>query len=104
MTLKLVEESSGIGELLHHGELVRRVRYRVSIYQTTLGPGGLPVPGLHRIEGSIEIDGGGDASNLVGTDLALKLVDGRHLGIRLTDRNGRVESCRHGSFSGCSCC
>ena len=56
---KLIEESTGAGELSRHGEMLHRVAYRISRFQGTLGEGGLPVPGLYRIEGELSFDNAG---------------------------------------------
>jgi hypothetical protein len=99
-TLKLVEECTGEGELLRRGEILGRVRYRISRYQGMLEGSGLPVPGMHRIEGSIDLD---DATGLVGASLTLRLEDGRSLPITLAE-GGRVLTEGHGPAHGCSCC
>jgi hypothetical protein len=101
--MKLVEECSGVGDLLLNGEALRRVSYAISRYQGFIEASGLPVPGLHRIEGSIDFDPAADSADLIGTALALKLADGRLFGITLLDAGGRVLSEGHGP-SKCLCC
>src|SRR5688572_9128990 len=103
-TLKLVEECAGVGELLRSGEPLRRVRYRISRYQGMLEGSGMPIPGLHRVEGSIDLEAAGDVANLVGAELTLRLEDGRAIGITLADAHGRVITEGHGPGRGCSCC
>jgi hypothetical protein len=98
--MTLVEECSGLGELSRQGTVIRPVRYRISRYQAKL-PSGLPVPGLHRIEGTID-SADGDA-DLVGAPLTLRLEDGRALGITLADAHGRVLTEGHGPRR-CVCC
>ena len=93
-----------MGELSRNGEVVRRVRYRIAVYQPTLGPGGLPIPSLRRIEGELDFEGRRLPAELVGADLSLRLDDGRRLGITVTDEEGRFEACRHGIGGGCGCC
>lgn len=101
--LKLMEECTGVGELLRHGDVIRRgVRYRVSRYQGVLPSSGLPVPGLHRLEGALEMDPAETEPDLAGATLTLRLEDGRALGITLL-ADGRILSEGHGPF-GCSCC
>jgi len=100
--LTLVEECTGTGELRSAGGPGRRVRYRISRYQGLL-PSGLPVPGLHRLEGSVELGDDGDLTDLVGTALALTLEDGRTIAVTLADRDGRVLAEGHGP-SRCGCC
>ena len=92
-----------MGDLLRKGERVQTVRYRISRYQGMLEGSGMPIPGMQRVEGSIDLD---DATGpaLVGVPLMLKLEDGRSLPIALADASGRVLDERHGPGRGCSCC
>ena len=101
--MKLVEESSGDGELLSNGELLRRVKYRVSRFQGMSEGSGLPIPGLLRVEGAIDFDPGKDPQDWIGAALALRLQDGRVLGITLMDDTGRILREGHGP-SKCQCC
>lgn len=96
--LKLVEECCGTGNLERGGEVVRRTRYRISRYQEFAG-NGMPVPGLHRIEGSVDATG----QELVGVPLTLRLEDGRSLAITVASAEGRVLAEGHGP-SRCCCC
>jgi hypothetical protein len=98
--LKLVEEFAGVGDLSVNGEVIRQVRYKIARYQGMSGSG-LPIPGLHRIEGSV--DTSTDLVPLVGSPLVLRLEDGRALAITIADRDGRVLSEGHGP-SRCLCC
>jgi len=100
--LKLVEECSGVGDLIVNGEVLRQVRYTLTRYQG-MAESGLPIPGLHRIEGSLNLDATADPSDLVGTPLTLKLEDGRALGITLATRDGRILAEGHGPGR-CLCC
>jgi hypothetical protein len=101
--LTLVEECSGEGDLIRRGGPLRRVRYRISRYQGLLEGSGMPVPGLHRIEGALELSGG-EAAGLVGACLTLRLEDGRSIPITMADGTGRVVTEGHGPGHGCSCC
>jgi hypothetical protein len=65
---------------------------------------GMPVPGLHRIDGSIDIALGDDEIRLLGAPLTLRLEDGRTLAITLVGRDGRILAEGHGPSRGCSCC
>src|SRR5262245_10938928 len=47
--MKLVEESSGIGELVLNEVKLCEVQYRLSRFQGVIEASGLPIPGLHRI-------------------------------------------------------
>ena len=92
-----------MGELIRGEHTFRSVRYRISRFQG-MALSGLPVPGLHRIEGSVELDGVPHAAALVGASLTLRLEDGRDLPITLVDAHGRVLAEGHGPKHGCSCC
>mgnify|MGYP003578738596 CR=1 FL=1 len=100
---KLVEECSGTGELIERGVVVRHVRYSVNRFQGMLEGSGMPIPGLHRIEGSIDV-APDDDGRLLGAPLTLRLEDGRSLAITLVDREGRILTEGHGPVGGCSCC
>jgi hypothetical protein len=102
-TFKLVEECSGSGELIRGREVVGRVRYRVDRYQGMMEGSGLPVPGLHRLEGSIEPEDASMSPVPAGTDLTLRLEDGRAIGVTV-GTDGRVRAEGHGPGRGCSCC
>jgi len=101
--MKLMEESSGIGELMLDGAMLCEVRYTVRRFQGMTEGSGLPVPGLHRIEGSIDFDGKSPALDWIGTPVALKLEDGRMFGITIVNTDGRILSEGHGP-SKCLCC
>lgn len=100
-TFKLVEQLSGTGDLEDRGIVLRQVRYSVARYQGMLVGSGMPIPGLHRIEGSTDFDVT-DVS-LIGRPLTLRLEDGRALGVILAARDGRLLSEGHGP-SRCLCC
>ncbi len=101
--LKLVEESSGIGELVRQGSVLRQVRYSISRYQGIVEGSGMPVPGLFRIEGVIDAEAAAAVPELFGVPLTLRLDDGRALGVVLTGPDGRILSEGHGP-SRCLCC
>jgi hypothetical protein len=101
--MKLVEESSGIGELLLNGHAVCRGPYRLNRLQGFVEESGLPVPGLHRIEGYIELHEGAAARSWIGVPMTLRLENGRLLGVSLVDEAGRLVGEGHGP-SKCGCC
>ena len=111
--MKLIEEYSGVGDLVQNGTVVCRVRYRINRYQAMLASG-LPLPGMHRIEGSIAAEPARDgavargatliSADLIGAALTLTLEDGRSIGITVADAHGRVLTEGHGPRGGCSCC
>jgi hypothetical protein len=98
---KLVEEYAGVGDLDADGEVIPRVRYRIARYQGMAEGSGLPIPGVHRIEGSI--DTSSDLGSLIGAPITLRLEDGRALGITIASSDGRVLAEGHGP-SRCLCC
>ena len=100
---KLVEESSGNGELIRDNRTLGRVQYQIQRYQGVMEGSGLPVPGLFRIEGRIDAESAWDSADCLDVPLTLKLADGRSLGITLVDRTGRILSEGHGP-SRCLCC
>jgi hypothetical protein len=100
--MRLVEECSGVGDLSGKGEVLRQVCYKIARYQAFSG-NGLPIPGLHRVEGAVDVTDSEDLADLVGAPLVLRLEDGRALAITLADAAGRVLSEGHGP-SRCLCC
>ena len=101
--LKLVEQYAGVGSLRARDRTIAAVPYRISRYQG-LATSGLPVPGLHRIEGVVELASESDAAALVGADVTLGLEDGRTLALTIADEHGRVLAEGHGPRHGCGCC
>jgi acyl-coenzyme A thioesterase PaaI-like protein len=100
--MERVEDFTGTGELSHRGGLVAHVRYALTRSQG-LAANGLPVPGVSRIEGTVDAGMAASFADVVGLPLSLRLADGRVLGITLVDASGRVLSEGHGP-SRCSCC
>ena len=86
-----------------NGETLRSASYRISRYQGIVENSGLPIPGLHRIEGSIDFDPAKDSLDWIGTPLALRLNDGRVLRITVVGADGRILSEGHGPMK-CLCC
>jgi hypothetical protein len=97
-----VERYQGLGELRHRGGVVAEVRYALTRYQGTAA-NGLPVPGLFRIEGTVDAGMAASLAEVVGVPLSLTLADGRVLGVTLADATGRVLSEGHGPRR-CMCC
>jgi hypothetical protein len=101
--MKLVEESEGKGRLSVHGEAVADVPYAIRRYQA-MTTGGMPVPGLHRIEGRVGLGALPAALALAAdTQVNLELEDGRRLALTLVDADGQVLAEGHGPGR-CGCC
>ena len=100
--VKLVEETSGRGELLLKSLVLRSVRYEIKIFQGMFG-NGMPNPSQRTVEGSIDLDADGGTRDLVGVDLTLCLEDGRRIGVTLADDAGTIHQ-RPPCTTGCSCC
>jgi hypothetical protein len=102
-TFKLIEQLTGTGQLLRDETVLQQqVRYSIKRYQGFLVGSGMPIPGLHRIEGTTDYDVS-DVS-IIGRPLTLRLEDGRAIRVTLAARDGRLLSEGHGPSGGCSCC
>jgi hypothetical protein len=99
---KLVEESAGAGELSRHGAVPHPVVYRIRRFQGTMGEGGLPVPGLYRVEGELSFENAGTPPEVSGTLLTLRLEDGRSMDVTVMADGRFLAEGRHPR--GCSCC
>jgi hypothetical protein len=100
--MRNVEDYKGVGELVHRGAIVAQVRYDLTRFQG-MAANGLPVPGLFRVEGTVDAGAAASFAEIVGTPVQLRLADGRVLAIILADATGRVFSEGHGPGR-CSCC
>ena len=100
--VKLVEETSGTGELLLKSLVLRTVRYRIKVFQGMYG-NGMPNPMQRTVEGSIEVGAEEGAGDLVGASLILRLEDGRRIGVTIADDSGTIHQ-RPACTTGCSCC
>ena len=101
--LKLVEEYAGVGSLRCGDRTIAAIPYRISRFQG-MALSGLPIPGLHRIEGTLALANVPAAADLVGADVTLELEDGRSLALTVADDSGRVLAEGHGPRRGCGCC
>jgi len=101
--LKLVEEYAGVGSLRCGDRTLAAIPYRISRFQG-MALSGLPIPGLHRIEGTLALANVPAAADLVGADVTLELEDGRSLALTVADDSGRVLAEGHGPRRGCGCC
>jgi hypothetical protein len=98
----IVQNFEGQGEMHWRGQVFERVRYELKRIQRLTG-GGMPVPGLHRIEGRVEPEGLNLSGAIEGASIALKLDDGRTMNLTITDAAGNVLAEGHGP-SKCGCC
>jgi hypothetical protein len=101
--LKLVEQYAGVGSVRFRDRTVDAIPYRISRFQG-MALSGLPIPGLHRIEGTLTLAGLTEAAGLVGANVTLELEDGRSLALTVADETGRVLAEGHGPRHGCGCC
>ena len=101
--MKLVEQYAGVGSLRCGSRTLAAVPYRISRYQG-MAMSGLPIPGLHRIEGTLALANVPAAGELVGASVTLELEDGRSLALTVADESGRVLAEGHGPGRGCGCC
>lgn len=97
---RLLEDVTGTGDLSRPGAAQHQVTYRIRRFQGFLGEGGLPVPGLYRIEGRIEFGEG--VSGIPGECVTLRLEDGRSIDVTLGADGAFESEGRHPR--GCSCC
>jgi hypothetical protein len=100
--LKLVERVAGVGELTIDGRVFAPIAYEISRYQGILASG-LPVPGVHRIEGTVDLTSVPHSAVRVGCDTVLAMENGRTLRVSIASEDGRVLTEGHGP-SRCSCC
>ncbi len=101
--MKLVEQYAGVGSLRWRDGTLGAVPYEISRYQG-MAFSGLPIPGLHRIEGKVALASAPDPAALVGANVQLDLEDGRTLALTVADETGRVLAEGHGPKHGCGCC
>jgi hypothetical protein len=99
--MKPVEEYAGEGQLSWLGGS-RPVGYRLTRLQG-MAANGLPVPGLFRIEGDLDLGGETVPAAAVNSPVMLQLGDGRSMRLTVTTPEGRVLSEGHGP-SRCLCC
>lgn len=100
--MKLIEQCDGTGELQWRGRVFPRIRYHIRRYQG-MASSGLPVPGLHRIEGSLDVAAIPEAAQMAGCNLKLRLEDGRSLPVSIESGDGRVLVYGRGPGR-CGCC
>lgn len=100
--LRLIEHCSGVGALTAQDRVFSGIGYDVRRFQG-MAPTGMPIPGLHRIEGTLDIAARPELRELIGSNLVLRLEDGRAWRITLAAADGRILSEGHGP-SRCLCC
>ena len=98
---RLIEEAAGAGELSRFGSSHQRVTYRLKRFQGFLGDGGMPVPGLYRVEGRIDFPDNADTT-IAGECATLRLEDGRSLEVTFGPDGSFESEGRHPR--GCACC
>lgn len=98
--MRLVETLEGTCDLVHRGNVHPGVPFRADRYQG-FARSGLPVPGVQRIEGVIQLPAAPGVAE--GAFVTLRLEDGRELRMTVTSADGRVLAEGHGP-SRCLCC
>lgn len=98
---RLTESLRGAGVVAAAGREFA-VDYSIEHYQG-FSAAGMPIPGLHRIEGTIDLGPIPETSRRIGRTMTLSLADGRSIGLTLVDEAGRVLAEGHGP-SRCLCC
>ena len=99
--MKLVEECSGVGALRWQDQSSAASRIGSAAFRACRFSA-CRFPGLHRIEGVIELREIAERARLVGSSFTLELEDGRSLKLTLADDAGRVLAEGHGPDRGCS--
>ena len=99
--MEIVEEYAGEGQLSWEGGSCP-VGYRLTRLQG-FAANGMPVPGVFRIEGDLDLGGEPMPAAAVNSPVTLKLGDGRSMRLTVTTSEGRVLSEGHGP-SRCLCC
>jgi len=101
--MKLVEEREGQGRLTVRGETVGDVGYAIRRFQA-MTTGGMPVPGLHRVEGRLALESLPPSLRFeANMPLKLDLEDGRRFDLTLIDTDGQILGEGHGPGR-CGCC
>ena len=97
-----VETRAGVGTASCAGVTYDGVRYEITRFQG-MTQSGLPVPGVHRLDGRVEFEAGVSVDALVGARVSLNLQDGSVMQLELLDSDGRVVAHGHGPGR-CLCC
>lgn len=97
-----VEERHGTGAVTCAGIRYEGVTYEISRFQG-MTRAGLPVPGVHRLDGRIELADVKTRAALAGRSIVLHLEDGSVMNLELLDADGRVLAHGHGPGQ-CRCC
>jgi len=97
-----VEERSGAGTVSCAGVTYENVGYGIARFQG-MTRAGLPVPGVHRLEGRVEFADKAAQAALAGKSIVLQLADGSVMNLQLLDADGRVLAHGHGPGQ-CLCC
>lgn len=98
---RLTESLSGAGVVAAGGREFA-VDYSIERFQG-FSAAGMPIPGLQRIEGTLDLGPIPETARRIGKTLTLSLADGRSIGLTLVDDAGRVLAEGHGP-SRCLCC
>jgi hypothetical protein len=84
---------------MQEGLVIRQADYCIDRYQGMMDNSGLPIPGLHRIEGVVDLD----STDVNGDSLTLRLETGQSVKVILVEGEFRILSEGHGPGA-CRCC
>ena len=98
---RLIEQPIGDGEVLERDTPLGRVHYHLSIYQHFSDAEDKSVPASLNVEGRITPHGVLDLARLhrQGTELTLRLLDGRLLNFSMADSDGAIRSTGRGLYT-----
>ena len=97
---RLVEQPSDEGDVFEGSVCLGRAHYHLAVYQHFAEAGNEAVPANTAVEGRIVPFGDFDLNELHrrGSELTLRMADGRAVDFSLTDDNGRIRSTGRGMY------
>ncbi len=97
---RIIEQPTDEGDLFAGDVRLGRVHYHLSVYQHFADDEGEAVPANLEVEGRIAPVGPVDLVDLLrrGSELTLRLADGRALDFSTTDDEGRIRSTGRGLY------
>jgi putative phosphoribosyl transferase len=98
---RLIEQPAAEGDVLEEGAYRGRVHYHLTVYQHFSDEEGEAVPANLEVEGHVTALSDLDVADLYGrgTELTLRLADGRALDFRVVHEDGTIHSTARGLYS-----